>query len=152
MPKKTSAGILLFRRRGPSLEFFLVHPGGPFWAKKDLGAWSLPKGEIEEGEDALAAAIRELREETGFVVEGEFRALQPRRQRSGKTIVAWAVEADVDPSQLRSGTFSMEWPPRSGKQREFPEVDRGAWFTLDEARQRLVEGQVGFVDEVASFE
>lgn len=146
--KKTSAGILLYRRRGDELEVFLVHPGGPFWAKKDLGAWSLPKGEIEEGEEPLAAAVREFREETGFEVAGDFRALRPLRQSSGKTIVAWAVEGDCDPAELRSGTFSMEWPPRSGQRQEFLEVDRGAWFTLAEARRRIVAGQAPFLEEL----
>lgn len=148
MPKKTSAGILLYRRRGPELEVFLVHPGGPFWAKKDLGAWSVPKGEVEEGEDPRAAAMRELTEETGFMVDGELRPLRPLRQSSGKTILAWAVEGDCDPAELRSGLFSMEWPPRSGKRQDFPEVDRGAWFTLDEARRRIVAGQAAFLDEL----
>ncbi|HYH05799.1 MAG TPA: NUDIX domain-containing protein [Thermoanaerobaculia bacterium] len=149
MPKKTSAGILLYRRHG-GLEVFLVHPGGPFWAKKDLGAWSLPKGEIEEGEEPLAAAIREFHEETGFTVDGDFRPLKAQRQSSGKTIVAWAIEGDCDPSQLRSITFSMEWPPRSGKRQEFPEVDRGAWFPLDEARRRVIAGQSQFLEELSS--
>ena len=146
--KKTSAGILLYRRRGDELEVFLVHPGGPFWAKKDLGAWSLPKGELEDGEEPLAAAAREFREETGFTVDGEFRPLRPQRQSSGKTILAWAVEGDCDPAELRSGTFSMVWPPRSGKHQQFPEVDRGAWFTIAEARRRIVPGQAPFLDEV----
>jgi predicted NUDIX family NTP pyrophosphohydrolase len=146
--KKTSAGILLYRRR-EELEVFLVHPGGPFWAKKDLGAWSLPKGELDGDEDPLAAAIRELTEETGFVVDGELRALRPLRQPSGKTILAWAVEGDCDPAELRSNMFSMEWPPKSGKQQEFPEVDRGAWFPLAEARKRIIAGQVPFLEEVA---
>ncbi|HEX6084207.1 MAG TPA: NUDIX domain-containing protein [Thermoanaerobaculia bacterium] len=148
MPKKTSAGILLYRRRGNELEVFLVHPGGPFWAKKDLGAWSLPKGEIEEGEDPLTAARRELTEETGLTIEGDFRPLRPQKQKSGKTILAWAVEGDCDPAQLRSGLFSMEWPPRSGRQQEFPEVDRGAWFSIEEARQRINAGQAPFLDEL----
>jgi predicted NUDIX family NTP pyrophosphohydrolase len=149
MPKKkTSAGILLYRRRGEEMEVFLIHPGGPFWAKKDLGAWSLPKGELEEGEDPLAAAVREFTEETGFPIAGDFRPLQPRRQPSGKTILAWAVEGDCDPAKLRSGLFSMEWPPRSGKQQEFPEADRGAWFTLAEARRRIIAGQAPFLDEL----
>lgn len=148
MPKKISAGIILYRRRGPDLEVFLVHPGGPFWAKKDLGAWSLPKGELDAGEDPLEAAIREFEEETGFKVEGEFRELRPQKQPSGKTIVAWAVEGDCDPAQLRSNTFEMEWPPKSGKRRAFPEVDRGEWFSLDEARKRINKGQVGFLEEV----
>lgn len=150
--KKTSAGILLYRRRGEEIEVFLIHPGGPFWAKKDLGAWSLPKGEVEEGEDPLAAAIREFTEETGFPLladgAGEFRPLQPRKQPSGKTILAWAVEGDCDPAELRSIPFSMEWPPRSGQQQEFPEADRGAWFTLPEARQRIIAGQAPFLDEL----
>lgn len=147
MAAKTSAGILLYRRE-PELQVFLVHPGGPFWAKKDLGAWSIPKGELGEGEDPLAAAIRELTEETGFTVDGDFRALSPVRQKSGKTIRAWAVEGDCDPALLHSNLFSMEWPPRSGKQQEFPEVDRGAWFNVDEARTRIVGGQAGFIDEL----
>jgi len=147
MPK-TSAGLLLYRRRGDELEVFLVHPGGPFWAKKDLGAWSLPKGELAEDEDPLAAAVREFTEETGFPIDGEFRALTPLRQPSGKTILAWTVEGDCDPSELRSNVFSMEWPPKSGKQREFPEVDRASWFTIDEARKRIIAGQVPFLDEI----
>ena len=147
MPKKVSAGILLYRRRD-DLEVFLVHPGGPFWAKKDLGAWSLPKGELDEREDALAAAMREFTEETGLPIRGEFRSLQPHRQPSGKTIVAWAVEGDCDPADVRSNRFSMEWPPRSGKQREFPEVDRAAWFSIAEARRRIVAGQAAFIDQL----
>ena len=147
MPK-TSAGLLLYRRRGEALEVFLVHPGGPFWAKKDLGAWSLPKGELAEGEDPLAAAIREFTEETGFPIDGEFRALTPLRQPSGKTILAWAVEGDCDPAELRSNMFSMEWPPKSGKTQEFPEVDRASWFPIDEARKRIIAGQAPFLDEL----
>ena len=148
MPKKISAGIILFRRRGDELEVFLVHPGGPFWAKKDIGAWSIPKGEIGEGEDPLAAARREFEEETGFTVDGVFRALTSLRQPSGKTVVAFAVEGDCDPARLRSNTFSMEWPPKSGKQAEFPEVDRAAWFGIEEARQRILKGQAPFLDEL----
>lgn len=146
MPPKTSAGVLLYRRRGATLEVFLVHPGGPFWAKKDLGAWSLPKGEIAAGEDPPEAAKREFTEETGFAVEGELRPLPPLRQPGGKIIVAWAVEGDCDPAELRSNTFEMEWPPRSGKRRAFPEVDRGEWFSLDEARRRILPGQAPFLD------
>lgn len=148
MPKKTSAAILLYRNR-EQLEVFLVHPGGPFWAKKDAGAWSLPKGEIAEGEDAQAAAIREFHEETGFSVAGDLRAMKPVRQPSGKTIVAWAVEGDCDPAALRSNLFSMEWPPRSGRQQEFPEVDRAAWFSIDEARVKIIQGQLPFLEELA---
>jgi predicted NUDIX family NTP pyrophosphohydrolase len=150
MPKKISAGVLLYRRRGDDLEVLLVHPGGPFWARKDLGAWSLPKGEIGPDEDPRAAAIRELEEETGFTIDGELRALRPVRQPGGKTILAWAVEGDCDPAQLRSNHFSMEWPPRSGKQKEFPEVDRAEWFGLEEARRRILAGQAPLLDELAS--
>jgi predicted NUDIX family NTP pyrophosphohydrolase len=138
---KRSAGLLLYRRRAGGLEVFLVHPGGPFWAKKDAGAWTIPKGEIDEGEDELAAARRETAEETGFTPEGEFIALPAIRQKAGKVVVAWAVEAECDPSQLRSNLFSMEWPPRSGRMADFPEVDRGAWFALPEARAKLLEAQ-----------
>ena len=145
---KRSAGLLLYRRVGGTLEVFLVHPGGPFWAGKDEGAWSIPKGEYGEGEDPLAAARREFQEETGFTVDGTFRPLPPLRQPSGKLISAWAVEGDCDPSLLESNTFSMEWPPRSGRRADFPEVDRGAWFGAAEARRKLVKGQVPFVDEL----
>ena len=148
MAKKTSAGILLYRRQGEALEVFLVHPGGPFWAKKDLGAWSLPKGELADEEDPLAAAVREFSEETGFPIDGDFRALTPLRQPSGKTILAWAVEGDCDPAELRSNVFSMEWPPKSGNTQEFPEVDRASWFPIDEARKRIIAGQVPFLDEL----
>ena len=148
MPKKTSAGILLYRRRADNLEVFLVHPGGPFWAKKDLGAWSLPKGELADGEDPLEAAKREFTEETGFPIDGDFRPLRPLRQPSGKTIVAWAVEGDCDPAELRSNTFELEWPPKSGKRAQFPEVDRAAWFSLEEARGRINKGQAPFLDEL----
>jgi predicted NUDIX family NTP pyrophosphohydrolase len=151
MPR-TSAGLLLFRRRrdAPSLEVLLVHPGGPVWARRDLGAWSIPKGEPAEGEDLLAAARRELLEETGFEVEGSFLQLAPVCQKGGKTVHAWAIEADVDPAQLRSNAFSMEWPPRSGRTQEFPEVDRAEWFPLDEARRRINAGQVPLIDELES--
>ena len=121
---KNSAGLLLYRFRDGNLEVFLVHPGGPFWAKKDLGVWSIPKGEIDEGEEPLGAARREFEEETGFSPEGTFRELTPVRQRSGKIVHAWAVEGDCDPTALRSNTFTLEWPPRSGRMQEIPEVDR----------------------------
>jgi predicted NUDIX family NTP pyrophosphohydrolase len=150
MAKKNSAGLLLYRRRG-ELEIFLVHPGGPFWAKKDLGAWSLPKGEFEEGEEPLAAAKREFIEETGFSVEGEFHRLEPLKQRGGKVVHAWAVEADCEASQIRSNLFSLEWPPKSGRMQQFPEVDRAAWFTIDEARRRILLSQVGFIDQLVGF-
>jgi predicted NUDIX family NTP pyrophosphohydrolase len=145
---KRSAGLLLYRRRAGILEVFLVHPGGPFWAKKDAGAWTIPKGEIDEGEDELAAARRETAEETGFAPDGNFVALPPIRQKAGKVVVSWAIEAECDPAQLRSNLFSMEWPPRSGRMAEFPEIDRGAWFSLDEARGKLLEAQWPLLDSV----
>jgi len=148
MPKKKSAGILLYKRRGCLLEVFLVHPGGPFCKGKDDGSWSIPKGEYEVGADALEAAKREFTEETSFTVEGAFLQLTPRRQPSGKLVSAWAVEGDVDVAKLRSNTFRMEWPPKSGTQQEFPEVDRGGWFDLQTARRKLVTGQVPFLTEL----
>jgi predicted NUDIX family NTP pyrophosphohydrolase len=148
MAKKKTAGLLLYRARDPGLEVFLVHPGGPFWAKKDHGAWSIPKGELQEGEDPLNAAKREFQEETGFSVEGNFVPLTPLKQRGGKVVYAWAVEADCDPDAIKSNMFSMEWPPRSGKRQEFPEVDRAGWFTLEVAKQKILPGQVGFLEEL----
>jgi predicted NUDIX family NTP pyrophosphohydrolase len=147
MAKKTSAGLLLYRRRD-HIEVFLVHPGGPLWAKKDAGAWSLPKGEFDAGEDPLEAAKREFLEETGTAVDGDFVALSPVVQRSGKTVFAWAIEADFDASQLKSNSFLMEWPPRSGNVEEFPEVDRAGWFDIPEARNRILGGQVNFIDQL----
>jgi predicted NUDIX family NTP pyrophosphohydrolase len=138
---KISAGILLFRRKNSGVEVMLVHPGGPFWAKKDVGAWSLPKGLADEGEDLLAAAKREFLEETGAAVDGEFLDLGAHKQPSGKTIVAWACERDFDPALLKSNTFSLEWPPRSGRMAEFPEVDRAAWYSLEEALEKINKGQ-----------
>jgi predicted NUDIX family NTP pyrophosphohydrolase len=143
---KTSAGLLLFREESNRLEVLLVHPGGPSWAKKDEGAWSIPKGEFTDGEDPLAAARREVEEELGSVVDGEFIPLDAVRQPGGKVVHAWAVRGDFDPSELRSNTFSMEWPPRSGQQREFPEVDRAGWFELDAARAKILEGQAPLLD------
>jgi len=150
MAKKITAGLLLFRRRG-GLEVFLIHPGGPFWAKKDFGAWSLPKGELTEGEEPLAAAKREFSEETGFPIDGEFLRLEPLKQSGGKVVHAWAIEADCDPAELRSNRFSMEWPPKSGKTQEFPEVDRGGWFTMAEARQKILAKQSGFLDQLEAL-
>jgi len=149
MPKR-SAGLLLFRRAESGWQVLLAHPGGPFWARKDKGAWSIPKGELAEDEDPLQGALREFAEETGHHVTGAFIALPPLRQPGGKLVYAWAVEGDFDPAQLRSNTFSMEWPPRSGRQASFPEVDRAAWFGLDEARSRILSGQVGFLDALAA--
>lgn len=149
MPAKRSAGMLLYRQPGGgALEVLLVHPGGPFWAKKDLGAWTIPKGEIDEGEDAQAAARRELAEETGLEVEGELIALAPIRQKGGKTVHAWAAEADCDPSAIRSNTFSMEWPPKSGRQQQFPEIDRAGWFTIDQARAKILPAQAPLLDDL----
>ena len=146
---RRSAGILLHRRREGRLEVLLVHPGGPFWANRDEGAWTIPKGEYDEGEDALDAARREFTEETGFAVEGPFRELAPVRQRSGKVVRAWAVEGDCDVAAIRSNTFSMEWPPRSGRTAEFPEVDRGQWFSIEEARVKILAAQAPLLDELA---
>ena len=150
MPR-TSAGILIYRRRDGALEVFLVHPGGPFWAKKDLAAWSIPKGEFDPAEDPLVVARRELEEETGLRVEGEFRPLKPIRQAGGKIVHAFALEGDLDPSAIRSNTFEMEWPPRSGRRQVFPEVDRAAWFPIDVARGKIHKGQVGLLDELQAM-
>ena len=147
MAKKTTAGLLLYRRC-TELEVFLVHPGGPFWTRKDAGAWSIPKGELEDGEDPLQAAKREFTEETGFTISGEFRSLDPLKQPSGKIIYAWAIEADYDPAQIRSNLFSLEWPPKSGKMKQYPEVDRAAWFNISEARNKILAGQMGFIEQL----
>jgi predicted NUDIX family NTP pyrophosphohydrolase len=146
MPKK-SAGLLMFRFREGKPEVFLVHPGGPFWKNKDLGSWSIPKGEYQE-EDPLTAARREFEEETGFSASGEFIPLTARKQPHGKVISAWALEGDADPDHSRSNTFTLEWPPGSGRQQVFPEVDRAGWFSLEEARQKIVSGQIGFLDDL----
>lgn len=151
MAIRRSAGILLYRFAGRTAEVFLVHPGGPYWTRKDAGAWTIPKGEIGVGEEALDAAKREFQEETGLPIAGEFIPLRRCRQSGGKVIQAWAVEGDADASAVRSNTFSMEWPPRSGKQQEFPEVDRGAWFSLAAAREKLNAGQHGFLDELQAM-
>jgi predicted NUDIX family NTP pyrophosphohydrolase len=148
MPSKKSAGLLVYRRRNGNLEVLLVHPGGPFWAKKDEGAWSVPKGEIAEDEDPLKAAQREFFEETGFQVDGDFIALTPVKQAGGKWVYAWAVKGDCDAESIRSNTFSMEWPPRSGNKKEFPEVDRASWFPLEAARQKILKGQLTFLEEL----
>jgi len=136
----------MFRRPDGVLEVFLVHPGGPFWAKKDLGAWSIPKGEYLDAEDPLEAAKREFREETGFVAKGDFISLGQVKQAGGKIVVAWAFEGDADASQLKSNSFEMEWPPRSGRRLEVPEVDRGGWFNIEAARERILGGQLPLLD------
>ena len=148
MPKKTSAGILLYRMLNDALEVFLVHPGGPYWAKKDEGAWSVPKGEFEAGDDPLDSAKREFCEETGFDINGYFIELTPLKQPSGKVVYVWAVEGNLDATSIKSNMFSMEWPPRSGKDQEFPEVDQGGWFTLKQAREKLLAGQRGFLEQL----
>jgi len=145
---KLSAGILLFRGRGGALEVFLVHPGGPFWAKKDEGAWTVPKGEPEEGEALLDTALREFCEEVGFRPEGPYLELPPVKQAGGKVVHCWMAEGDCDPSSLTGHSFEMEWPPRSGKRQQFPEVDRAAWFTLQEARRRINKAQAAFLDRL----
>jgi predicted NUDIX family NTP pyrophosphohydrolase len=146
-----SAGILLFRRGAAGLEVLLVHPGGPFWARKDLGAWSIPKGEHDDDEAPLDCARREFAEETGTVLpEGELVELGEIRQKSGKRVAAGAAEGDLDPATVRSNTFELEWPPRSGRRQEFPEVDRAEWFGLDAARERLLPAQVEFLDRLAA--
>jgi predicted NUDIX family NTP pyrophosphohydrolase len=152
MPK-LSAGLLVYRWVDGEPEVLLVHPGGPFWAKKDDGAWSLPKGEYEPGEDPLEVAIREFREELGTEPPdgGAAAPLDELRQPSGKRVTAWAVEGDVDVSDVRSNTFEMEWPPRSGRTAEFPEVDRAGWFGLDAARRKLLRGQVAFLDRLSNL-
>jgi predicted NUDIX family NTP pyrophosphohydrolase len=144
---KQSAGILLYRFKSEP-EVFLLHPGGPFWAKKDLGAWSIPKGEFEPGEDPVAVAKREFEEETGTPFSGELMELKPVKLKSGKTIHAWAAEGDMDEHAIQCNTFEMEWPPRSGKLQSFPEADRAGWFTASEAKQKLNEAQAAFIDDL----
>jgi predicted NUDIX family NTP pyrophosphohydrolase len=145
MPR-VSAGLLMFRRKGDAPQVLLAHPGGPLWAKKDLGAWTIPKGEGAPDEDLLATARREFEEETGFRPQGPFHPLGSVKQRAGKVVHAWAFEGDVDPASLRSNTFSMEWPPRSGQRHDFPEVDRAEFFDLDEARRRINPAQAPLLD------
>lgn len=144
---KTSAGILMYRLGKDEIEVLLVHPGGPLWARKDLGAWSIPKGEFE-GEDALAAAQREFLEELGTPVEGEFIPLTPQKQKSGKTVLAWAVRGDLDTGSLASNRFEMEWPPKSGRVQSFPEVDQAEWFSVPAAMEKINPGQVPFIREL----
>lgn len=145
---KQSAGILLYRRKGEQLEVFLGHPGGPFWAKKDPGSWSIPKGEYPDGEAPLKAAIREFEEETGYRPSGNFIQLTSIRQKGHKTVHCWAVEGDLDADSIVSNLFEMEWPPRSGKMKTFPEIDRAAWFPLSVAREKINERQASFIDEL----
>ena len=145
---KKAAGILLYRKKGSSLEVFLIHPGGPFWSKKDESAWSIPKGEFLENEDPLTAAKREFQEETGFSVEGPFVSIGSVKQSSGKVVQAWACEGDVDASAIQSNTFQLEWPPHSGKYQDFPEADRAEWFPIDVARQKILKVQLPFLQNL----
>lgn len=145
---ETSAGLLMCRAQGNTIEVFLVHPGGPYWAHKDLGVWTIPKGKCLPGEDPLTAARREYEEETGVAPAGHFTALGIVKQPGGKRVRAWAFKGDCDPAALRSNTFKMEWPPGSGRRQEFPEIDRGGWFALDEARRRILKGQAPLLDEL----
>jgi predicted NUDIX family NTP pyrophosphohydrolase len=141
MAKRQSAGILVYRHRTGALEIFLVHPGGPFWAKKDSGAWSIPKGEFGDDEEKLAAAQREFHEETGLALDGVFVELAPVKQSGGKQVFAWAIEQDLDADAVRSNSFSLEWPPGSGRTQEFPEIDRAAWFDVPLALVKILKGQ-----------
>lgn len=145
---KKSAGILLYRYNNLSLEVFLVHPGGPFWKNKDLGAWSIPKGEFTDEENGLDAAIREFKEETGSKLSGNFIQLSPVKQKSGKMIYAWAIKGNIDASAIQCNTFEMEWPPKSGKMQSFAEVDKGDWVSIDEAKQKINSSQAALVDEL----
>jgi predicted NUDIX family NTP pyrophosphohydrolase len=151
MTSKTSAGILLHRLREGAREVFLVHPGGPFWARRDAGAWSIPKGEYAAGEDPRAVALREFEEETGQVVSGPMQPLAAVRQAGGKTVFAWAMAGDCDCARIMSNTFTMEWPPKSGTLREFPEVDRAGWFSLAEARHKILPGQAPLLEELETL-
>lgn len=146
--KKKSAGILLFRRQKARIEVLLVHPGGPFWKNKDEGAWSIPKGEFNEEEEPLDAALREFEEETGGVAAGAVTPLEPVPQSGGKIVYAFAIEGDFDPAMLKSNTFTLEWPPKSGKQQEFPEVDQARWFSIDEAETKINKAQVAFLRQL----
>lgn len=147
---KASAGILIYRVFEGELQFFLVHPGGPFWAKKDLGTWSIPKGEFGADENPLDAAKREFAEETGTEVSGELIELTPVLQKAGKQVYAWAIKADIDPSKIQSNTFKMEWPPKSGTLKSFPEVDKAGWFNAAAAREKINPAQVAFIEELTA--
>jgi predicted NUDIX family NTP pyrophosphohydrolase len=145
---KKSAGIILFRNRDSQLQVFLVHPGGPFWKNKDAGAWTIPKGEFTDEEDALEAAKREFKEEVGISIKGNFIPLQPVKQKSGKWVYAWALEKDLDSIKIKSNFFEIEWPPKSGQLKQFPEIDKGEWFTVEEAKLKIIPAQISFVEEL----
>jgi predicted NUDIX family NTP pyrophosphohydrolase len=146
-----SAGILVYRRRAGTIEVLLVHPGGPFWARRDAGAWSIPKGEYSDDEDAEAAARREFAEETGWTIKGELKPLGEVRQKAGKAVTAFAGRGDFDPATLNSNRFEMEWPPKSGRTASFPEVDRAGWFGLAEAAEKIIEGQRTLLDRLGEL-
>ncbi len=148
---RQSAGLLLFRRVAADIEVLLVHPGGPYWATKDEGAWSIPKGEFDQNEDPLDAARREFTEETGFAASGEIIQLETVRQPNGKFVHAWAIQGDFDPARLQSNTFSLEWPPKSGRQEQFPEVDRAVWFSMGAAKRKILKGQVPFLKQLQNI-
>ena len=147
---KKSAGILLYRFQNKNLEVFLVHPGGPFWAKKDDGAWSIPKGEFEDDEEPLTAAKREFEEETGLKISGGFIELNPVKQKGGKMVYAWAVEGNMDPAKIKSNNFEIEWPPGSGKMKAFPEIDNAEWFNMNNAKKKIIEAQSSFIEDLES--
>ena len=148
---KRSAGILLYRIANNNPEVFLVHPGGPFWKNKDAGAWSIPKGEFTNDEDALDAAKREFEEETGILCHGKFIKLDPVKLKSGKIVYAWALDKNIDAGTIRSNTFKLEWPPKSGKWQDIPEIDKGEWFGLDEAKQKINASQANFIDQLKTI-
>ena len=150
MPR-ISAGLLMYRRRSDELQVLLVHPGGPFFARKDDGHWTIPKGEVNAGEELLSTAIREFEEETGFHPDGKYIELKPITQKGGKIVHAWAVEGDINAAKIRSNTFTMEWPPKSGKQAEFPEVDRGEFFDLPTAKRKIKPTQIPLLDELSGW-
>ena len=147
-PVKKSAGILLYRLLKNKPEFFLVHPGGPFWTNKDAGAWTIPKGEYDINEEPLAAAIREFSEETGHIISGNFISLTPIIQKAGKQVDAWALEGDIDTTNIRSNSFKIEWPPKSGNWKSYPEIDRAEWFDLKTAKEKINPAQVAFLEEL----
>ena len=145
---RKSAGILLYRFNKNSLELFLVHPGGPFWKGKETGAWTIPKGEFADDEEPLAAAIREFEEETGTAIKGSFTELTPVKQKAGKLVCCWAIEGNIEADKIKSNTYKQEWPYKSGKWQSFPEVDKAAWFSVDEAKEKINPAQAAFIDEL----
>lgn len=145
---RKSAGILLYRKQNNAIEIFLVHPGGPFWVAKDIGAWSVTKGEFTDEEQPLTAAIREFKEETGALLSGDFIELTPVKQKGGKIVYAWALEGNIDADTITCNTFKMQWPPKSGQWKSFPEVDKAAWFGIEEAKQKINPSQVAFINEL----